>query len=593
MRTLLLCLLCAGKTGAFANDGLPLTYLGIEQGLSNNTVRSIFQDRKGFMWFGTFDGLNRYDGYSFKVFRNTFNDSSSLVNNYVHAVNEDAAGNIWAGTSNGLSIYSAGTDKFSLLKYRQHGTQAIRSLTTEVKDIQRDADGTMLVSSLIDGLIIAPAGVIAWQVPLVVHDTLYTRYAAAAIRIDGQERVWVFVVSVGLCRYDAGTRQLKLVNDQLKFAFALQPDGAQLWVGTNNGIYTYNTTNNTYARVLTAYDPELAIDKVAAFAIDRQHQLWMVTRGNGVKCFNPATRKVTHLVADGRLNSISNENFNAVMEDRDGRIWLGSQRGGINVIDRQKDRFITMAHDPLNANSLVNNYVFAFYEMEDGRIWVGSEFGGISLWDRQHNLFTNFKYNPDHPSGISNNFITTIQQDRASNVWIATYWGGINRFNKANNTFTRYQCLNPAYNNQENKMCYQLLVDKTGTLWATTLQEGGMKGALYRYNQQQDRFEAFDTRLSELFVLKEDRNGVLWSGNLAELIRIDRIDKQHQYFHFGNTIRSIVEDSTGHLWVGTEGGGSCSSIRCKNGSWHGTPLQRGCAIIQYSTSCPTSRVICG
>jgi signal transduction histidine kinase/ligand-binding sensor domain-containing protein/DNA-binding response OmpR family regulator len=553
IRFILICCLLALRVAA--NDGLPLTYLGIEQGLSNNTVRSIFQDSKGFMWFGTFDGLNRYDGYSFKVFRNTFNDSNSLVNNFVHAVNEDAGGNIWAGTNKGLSIYAAATEQFSLLKYRPHGANATRPLTTEIKDIQRSADGTMLVSSLIDGLIIALPGGTAWQVPLVVHDTIYTQYAAGTIRIDAQKRVWVFVISIGLCRYDPDTRQLKLVNDQLKAAFHFLPDGESLWVGTNNGIYSYNTRTNTYARALNTYDPELATDKVAGFAIDRQHRLWMVTKGNGVKFFDPATRQVTHLIADGRLNSISNENFNAVLEDREGRIWLGSQRGGINVIDRQKDRFATIAHDPLNTNSLVNNYVFAFYEMEDGRIWVGSEFGGISLWDRRNNQFTNFKYNPHNTAGISNNFITSIQQDHEGDVWIATYWGGINRYNRSNNTFTRYKCLNPAYNNQENKMGYQLLVDKSGTLWATTLQEGGMKGALYRYNKQQDRFEAFDTRLSELFALKEDSKGRLWSGNLSQLIRIDHINKQHQYYNIGNTIRSIVEDSVGHLWIGTEGGG--------------------------------------
>jgi signal transduction histidine kinase/ligand-binding sensor domain-containing protein/DNA-binding response OmpR family regulator len=541
--------------GAFANDGLPLTYLGIEQGLSNNTVRSIFQDRQGFMWFGTFDGLNRYDGHSFKVFRNTFNDSTSLVNNYVHAVNEDIEGNIWAGTSIGLSIYVPATGKFSLLKYRPCGGNAVRSLTTEIKDIQRDGNGAMLVSSLIDGLIVAPSNDVARQIPLVAGDSMYTRYSAGTIRIDAKKQVWVFVISMGLCMYDPASQQLKLVNDKLKAAFHFLPDGPEFWVGTNNGIYKYDTRTNTYARVLTEYDPELAIDKVAAFAIDRERRLWMVTKGNGVKFFDPATRKVTHLVADGRLNSISNENFNAVFEDRDGRIWLGSQRGGINVIDRQKDRFTTIAHDPLNVNSLVNNYVFAFYEMEDGRIWVGSEFGGISLWDRKNNLFTNFKYDPRNPSGISNDFITSIRQDREGDVWIATYWGGINRFNKQNNTFIRYKCINPAYNNQENKMGYQLLVDRNGILWATTLQEGGMKGALYRYNRQQDRFEAFDTRLSELFVLKEDSKGIMWSGNLSELIRIDRIRKQHQYYNIGNTVRSIVEDSQGHLWVGTEGGG--------------------------------------
>src|SRR5690606_11473426 len=113
-------------------------------------------------------------------------------------------------------------------------------------------------------------------------------YSAGTILIDEKKQVWVFVISIGLCRYDPSTRQLKLVNGQLKAAFHFLPDGPEFWVGTNNGIYKYDTRTNTYVRTLTEYDPGLATDKVVAFAIDRHHRLWMVTKGNGVKFFDPA-----------------------------------------------------------------------------------------------------------------------------------------------------------------------------------------------------------------------------------------------------------------------------------------------------------------
>lgn len=540
---------------AFATGNPPLTYLGIEQGLSNNAIRSIYQDRKGFIWFGTYDGLNRYDGYGFKIFRNHFNDTTSLVDNSIHAVQEDLAGNIWIGTNQGLSIYHTATERFAPFSYQPYGSKVLRKLASETKDIRRDGEGTMLIGSLIDGLLICRNNTsTAIQVPLLVQDTVYSNYAAATIRIDAQKRVWVFVVSKGLCLFDPKAMQLKLVNGSLKAAFSILPDGDQLWVGTNNGIYTYNINTNTYARTLNQYDKELETDKVTGFTIDRQRRLWMVTKGNGVKIFDPATREVTHLVADGRLNSLSNENFNTVFEDREGRIWLGSQRGGINIVDRQRDRFTTIAHDPLNANSLVNNYVSAFYEMPDGRIWIGTEFGGLSLWDRQRNRFTNYRNNPGDNSSISNNFITSIRPDNDHNIWITTSWGGINRYNPRNNTFQQYKCFNPAFNNLENKMAYQLCVDREGTLWATTLQEGGIKGALYKYNKAVDRFEAFDN-LSELFVLMEDREGALWAGDLSRLICIDRRNKKHQYYEIGKMVRSILEDKAGNLWIGTEGGG--------------------------------------
>jgi signal transduction histidine kinase/ligand-binding sensor domain-containing protein/DNA-binding response OmpR family regulator len=555
-------LLQARPTSAQHNP--PLSYLGIEQGLSNNAIRSIFQDHRGFMWFGSYDGLNRYDGYGFKVFRNRFNDSSSLVDNNIHAVKEDLAGNIWVGTNQGLSIYDLATESFSLLRYVSCEDKSLRRLTTETKDIRRDDAGTMFIGSLINGLLVCRNNArSAIQVPLIAGDTVYANYPAACIRIDARKRVWVFVISKGLCLFDPGKMQLKLMNGSLKAAFSILPDGERLWAGTNSGIYTYDIRTNTYARALNEYDKALETDKVTDLLIDRQRRLWMTTKGNGVKVFDPAGRKVSHFLADGRLNSLSNENFNTVFEDREGRIWLGSQRGGINIVDRQKDRFTTIAHDPLNANSLVNNYVSAFYEMEDGRIWIGTEFGGLSLWDRSRNLFTNFRNDPAKPSSISNNFISYIVGDRDKNIWIATSWGGVSRLKPGSGDFKRYKFFNPAFNNLENKMVYRLCVDHEGTLWAATLQEGGIKGALYRYNKQQDRFEAFD-QLSELFALQEDRSGTLWAGNLSQLIRIDRQHKRHQYYNIGKVVRSIAEDKAGNFWIGTEGGGLVLFDRAKN-----------------------------
>jgi len=550
------------QTAATGNPSI--SYLGIEQGLSNNAIRSIFQDHQGFMWFGSYDGLNRYDGYDFKIFRNRFNDSTSLADNNIQSVGEDLNGNIWTGTNQGLSIYSTNTEKFSQLNFLPYGEKNYRRLNTEVKDIRRDDNGVMLISSLIDGfLIYGKDSLVAIQVPLLADGKRYTNYPASSIRIDSQKRVWVFVVSKGLCLFDRGAMQLKLVNGSLKSAYSILPDGEQLWVGTNNGIYKYNINANSYSRALDQYDRELKTDKVTGITIDRKHRLWMATKGNGVKIFDPSLQQVTNMVADGRLNNLSNENFNTVFEDRDGRIWLGSQRGGINIIDQQRDRFYTTAHDPLNANSLVNNYVSAFHEMADGKIWIGSEFGGLSLWDRKRNHFTNFKNDPADPSTLSNNFINCIRRDKDNNIWIATSWGGINRYNAGNNSFEQYKCYNPLFNNLENKMVYRLCSDHEGTLWATTLQEGGIKGALYRHNKILNRFEFFDN-LSELFALTEDRNDVLWAGNLNELIRIDRKNKQHQYFNIGNIVRSILEDKTGNFWIGTEGGGLVLFDRVEN-----------------------------
>ncbi|HEY8971176.1 MAG TPA: two-component regulator propeller domain-containing protein, partial [Puia sp.] len=148
---ILLCLLCSFYNSLRADDGKVVTYLGIEQGLSNNSVRCIYQDRRGFMWFGTYDGLNRWDGYEFKVFRNKYGDSTSLINNWVYTLCEGGNGELWVGTRQGLCLFSEFTEKFTPVLYRDKDGSA-KKITAIIKDIKTDAAGNVLVGTQGAGL---------------------------------------------------------------------------------------------------------------------------------------------------------------------------------------------------------------------------------------------------------------------------------------------------------------------------------------------------------------------------------------------------------------------------------------------------------
>jgi len=529
----------------------PITYLGIEQGLSNNAVRCIYQDHKGFMWFGTYDGLNRYDGNEFKVFRNKFNDGNSLINNWVLAINEDAANNLWIGTRQGISLYNSVTEKFDNAYFIPFEGRERRKITAVIRDIRRDDQGNMLITTEGQGLLFFSNGMgTARQIPFIQGKDREVNYDAQAIETDGRGNIWIFILKKGLCRFDGKTMQLTMVNNTLSSATCLKRDGQHLWVGTSDGLYKYDISTNTYTEQYSETERRLTYNKVTNLFLDKAKTLWIATNGGGINILNTITGQWTYLLPGNNNYSITSESVYAIYEDRDGRKWIGTLRGGINIIDPRKDRFQTIAHDPLNVNSVISNFIFSFCEAPDSSLWIGTDGGGLSKWDRRNNKFTNYRHSAVDPTSLSDNFITGIETDESGDTWIATFGGGLNRFDKTTHRFRHYACINTS-SGIENKTVYNLYKDKPGRLWAGTLHEG----ALYLYNRKMDRFDLFDTRLTDLLTMSEDLQGNLWAGNLAGLVKIGTEAKKHVFFDMGKPVRAIHEDRQGNFWLGTEGGG--------------------------------------
>lgn len=559
MYCLLLIVAAFHAPGSLAGDNSHhvISYLGIEQGLSNNAVRCVFQDHKGFMWFGTYDGLNRYDGNVFKVFRNRFNDSSSLVNNWVFTINEDLQYKLWVGTRQGLNIYDQVSGKFSGVRYRVTGTTRYEQITAVVRDIKKDAKGNMLIGTEGLGLLFCPAGTYtAVPVPLEADGQRLFSYDAGAIEVAANGDVWLFVQGRGLCRMDKNTSRVILINGTIPTSDCIKADRDMLWIGTPNGLQRYAIPSNQYQAAYTEENGKLSYNKVSGLFLDKCGKLWVATNGGGINIILTGNGTVAGNIPSGNNNyTLASGSVSSIYEDVDGRKWIGTLRGGVNIIDPKKDRFQSFLHDPLNSNSLVSNFIFAFCEENDGTIWVGTDGGGLSRWQRKTGQFTNFVHQPGTSASLSDNFITNIRCDNEQHIWVSTFWGGVNRFDKKTNTFRHYSL---TYNNssKESKTVYLLYKDSKNTLWAGTFGRGSLhKGALYKYDRAQDSFRLFDDNLTDLFTMEEDRSGQLWAGNLRSLIKIDPQNKKHTFYTPGNPVRAIHEDSKGRFWIGTEGGG--------------------------------------
>ena len=527
-----------------------IKYLGIDQGLSNNSVRCIYQDHRGFMWFGTYDGLNCYDGYQFRVMRNKLNDTGSLPHNYIYTIYEDAAYNLWVGTGQGIGIYNARTNRFAPAYYIPVGRKKPENIRVSVNEIGGDAAGNIFIATNGQGLLLLQKGSTV-AIPVACDAAPPDVANVQTLLVDKQGRVWVFINAVGLCRYDYTAKKIVVANRAMTNCLSMAADSSgNLWLGGNTGLYKYNIAANLLQNAYAEGAGKLSSNTISSLQMEGRHQLWIGTEGGGINILNLVSGELSYLSPGREGASLSSESASAIYTDKESRKWIGTLKGGINIIDPVQRRFRSFAHDPLNANSLGYNFVSSFYEDDKQQLWIGTDGGGMSIWNRAQNSFTNFKHVPGVSNPLTNNLVTSITRDHTGMFWIATFGGGIVKYNCATGAYEHYACLNPL-TGEDNKNVWLVYQDRGRELWATTF----ARGRMYHFNRAQNRFEMFGNDLTDLISLHEDAAGNFWGGNSFSLIKIDRQLRRHKVYDISKPVRAIFEDSRGKLWLGTEGGG--------------------------------------
>lgn len=531
-----------------AQENVFVQHLGIDRGLSNNAVTSIYQDHNGFMWFGTYDGLNQYDGYSFKVFRNIIGDSSSIGDNHIVAIAGDGNHNVWVGCEKGLYLYNSSQGKFSSPFFKTLKNESVISSGKFISQLCTIGNGDEVLAS------ISGYGLIAFEknsqkgVQVSLERTQGTAaYSVASFAVDSVRKVvWVWVDNVGLCQYDTKKKMLHPIalSTGGSGCMTIGADG-RLWLGNAQGVFLYNEATKTFSENIMP-----ARYRVMQVMEDRQRNLWIASDGGGVWTLpNGASHPIPYLSRKGTPLVNSNAVY-ALYEDADERKWIATLRGGINVIQPRTNSFTHINYNAADQPNENKNFILSFCEDLKGNLWVGTDGAGLRYWDRKTGQYIRYTHDAANINSISSDFVTGITRDSRNDLWIATWFGGVNRLKQGSTTFEHFRCFNTDTKAYEEN-AWLVYEDAQKRLWASCANNG----ALYLFNREVNQFELFDPTVMNLQCLAEDKAGQFWGGTYGGLIRIGRENKKNQRFAIGRTVRCIHEDKRKNFWVGTEGGG--------------------------------------
>lgn len=537
-----------GAQQVHASDSIPVQYLGIEQGLSNNVVTSIYQDHDGFMWFGTYDGLNRYDGYGFKVYRNIIGDSTSLCHSHINSITGDASDYLWIGTSKGISVFDPFTRRFYTPFFRSFDKNE-RSSLLENSNILKSAFNGEVVLAGTDShglLYFKRNDDTGLQIPLVNGNRKISNYRVAAIEYDAaKKKIWVYVHGHGLCVFDPAVKGLRLVSSVLKTGIFLKADRkGKLWVGNDDGLFCYDPVTNEYSA--NKLSP---VRRVTGLSEDKTGTLWITTDGGGLWILKQGDTMAAMYQSNERQPVVNSTALYAIFVDEKDRKWIGTLRGGINILYAYTSSFRTVFYNTPLRNNSSNNYINSFCEDEKGNVWVGTSGAGLRYWNRANNTYDLY-VNTANTSSLSSNYVTGVIKDEYNDLWASTWFNGINRLKQGSGKFERFSFFNPKTNASEYNV-WLVYQDRLKHIWASTVNNG----TLYTFNRQKNQFEVFDDQIENVQCLTEDRNGELWAGNYSSLIHIDQKKNTHRVYQVGYPVRSIHEDIHKNFWVGTEGGG--------------------------------------
>ena len=566
----------AGVQMAGAQGHTMFEHLSVKQGLSQADVNCILQDSKGFIWFGTQDGLNRYDGYGLRVFKHDPGDPNSLDESWIVSIGETPDGTLWIGTvgnPRSLNRFDRLTETFSRVSLDSATLKGER--ISAVRPSYEDSFGEIWSGTLGNGLTRRnprTGGIITYR-----HDPANPSSIADdrvySVVGDHMGEIWLGTHE-GLDRFDRNSGTfIHYVHDEKNqgslsdsWVWPILEDRRRvLWVGTvRGGLNRFDRASERFVRFRhEESDPKsLSNDRLYSLYQDGSGLIWVGTAEHGVDRFNPELGAFSHYVhSPSNPASLINNDVVSAFVTRSGIPWIGT-RGGLERLNRSTETFTHFTHDVRDPHSITDNTVECMAEDRSGFLWIGTFAGGLDRFDPHSGQFTHFRHDPSNPKSLSDNRVYALCDDRSGVLWAGTYGGGLNSFDRASGAFRCYAHNDSIPGSLGAPGVFALCEDHEGVLWV-----GTFGGGMDRFDRESGTFthfrhlEADPGSLSDDVVacIHEDRAGTLWVGTAGGLNRLDRATRKFKRYTQkeglpNDVIFGILEDDRGNLWMSTNRG---------------------------------------
>lgn len=569
------------------------------------------------MWFGSWDGLNRYDGYKITVFKNIPDDTLSISNNFINKIIEDKNGNLWIATSHGLNYFNRKKETFTRFYHQQGNSNSI--ISNSVADLIVNEDGSLWVGTNKGLDLFDPSTGIFKHIDIFKNHLPGTAEPVRCLYKDSRNIVWVSIMDSGVVLYKGqqryGLYQREIGNNRSlasnNITAIFEDSQKRMWLGTNGrGLELLDSDQKGfihYSIVLkTGLKPD---DVVLAIGEDADSNLWVSVENIGLVVFKPggsfaavyahdeidqesiSNNSVASIYQDNKkniwvanfagwvdvalrdkfmfphykrmlnINSLSHNQVMHIMEDSHKQIWISTDGGGLNIFDPVKEKFTLYKHNEADAGSISGNYVLCSLEDRNGNFWIGTWKSGVTVMDPNRHVIKKFISNASDTTGLLSSNAWKILQDRERNIWIATYGGGVEKLNPDGKTFTHYHFNNADTNSICSTDINNIFEDSDGDLWFSSEDNGfcilnKRTGRFTRFSHQEKQNSVSNNCVNSFY---EDADHNFWIGTLNGLNKFNKKTGSFKVYTAadglaGDYVFGILSDEKQNLWLSTNKG---------------------------------------
>jgi len=559
-----LCFLFSQFSIAQKND-MFFHYLTADDGLSQNRVRCILRDSRENMWFGTYDGLNKYNGSQVTIYRNQANNSKSISCDQITDILEDAKKNIWVATEGGLNLYVPTDGSFVLFKNIPSDNSSISG--NYINCIYSDKQQNVWF-----GVENGKEGLNKWN----PNSKTFTRYqisgsensaltnAVTGIVQDKNGNIWVAGRDNGIFRFEPDKSKFTCYTDTsfnslgTKKRLFIDNDNI-IWIATyGTGLFSFDPANNKFTKYNSSGKGKGTNGKLIDDIIqeDSNNLLIAIDQG-GINRYNKRTKMFEYIIYEpSNTKGLNNNGIWCLYKDKEGILWVGTSGGGVNFHNPKYEKFKLFRNIPGEPNSLSYDVVGSIYEDSKGLLWIAIDGGGVSVYDPQTQKFKNYKNDSKDPFSLPCNVIRHVVEDKNHNYWIGTWDGGLIKLDHKTGRFNQYWPESSEPFNISGRNIWNSVIDHKGIVWLSMTEFGvdlldPDKGIIKRFRPN----PALKGSLSHRYVnfMYEDRHLNMWLCTNDGLDLFDSVTNSFKVYKGfpSNDMRSFVEDKEGYYWAGT------------------------------------------